>query len=274
MFVLLVFLSWVVAQQQPPRDSSCGDNDCVAPETNCSTPENCVPSVGGGPAVPGCGCDCRGCASCVQEINPVFAKQCSVNLVMVLDESGSIGCCTSTVKNAVVSFISSFSSLNNIGGSANLGLIEFSDNARLVLPPGSACSGVMCKLDNTYVQQVTNYVQSNANGVSGYSPGGCTNWAAALSMAHNTAWRTGSSAGPLTRPDMVLFFTDGNPTVHTGMVSTKQSAIQLFLLDKCIFRALATQTATKTEFAEEILGFLWADATVITLAEHATGQML
>jgi hypothetical protein len=77
LFAVLVCVLVCVArgQQQPPRDSSCGDNDCVNPETNCSTPENCTPSVGGGPAVPGCGCNCVGCASCVQEINPVFNKQ-------------------------------------------------------------------------------------------------------------------------------------------------------------------------------------------------------
>ncbi len=151
------------------------------------------------------------------QVNPIFNKSCSANLVMVLDESGSIGCCTQTVRNAVLSFVSSFSSLNTIGGTANLGLVEFSDNARLVLAPGSACSGVMCQLDTTYVQQVTNYIQSNAGGNQGYSPGGCTNWAAAMNLAQSTAWRLGNAAGPATRPDIVLFFTDGQPTVHTGM---------------------------------------------------------
>jgi hypothetical protein len=70
---------------------------------------------------------------------------------MILDESGSIGCCTQTVRNAVLSFVSAFSTLNNIGGSANLGLIEFNDNARLVTAPGSNCAGAMCLLDNKCV---------------------------------------------------------------------------------------------------------------------------
>lgn len=108
---------------------------------------------------------------------------------MILDESGSIGCCTQNVRNGVLSFVSSFSALNTIGGTANLGLIEFSSTAQLVLPPGSNCQGgrkqekrekkkkkkcfssfllVMCTLDSTYVQQVSNYVTSNAGGVSGY----------------------------------------------------------------------------------------------------------
>ncbi len=201
-FLLLLSLACLsLAQLTPPLDSSCGDNDCVAPETNCQAPEDC----GGSPA--GCGCKCAGCGSCVQSLNPIFNKQCSANLVMVLDESGSIGCCTTTVRNAVISFISSFSSLNNIGGSATLGLVKFSGGASLPDPSGT-CSGKLCPLTATYVTQVTSYIQNN------YNPGGCTNWAAALSLASTTPWAIGGTA---TTPDIVLFFTDGNPTVHTGM---------------------------------------------------------
>ncbi len=214
--VLLCLASLAASQLTPPLDSSCRQNDCIAPETDCVAPENCVPAVGGGAAIAGCGCQCQGCPSCEQGANPKFIKQCSANLVMVLDESGSIDCCTSTVRNAVVSFISSFSSLNNIGGSATLGLIEFASTSTLVNAPGANCVGKMCTLTNTYVSQVTNYVQSNAGGASGYSPGGCTNWAAALSMAATTPW-TLDQTGNAIVPDIVLFFTDGDPTVHTGM---------------------------------------------------------
>ena len=202
MLLFFCLLSLSLAQLQPPRDSSCGDADCVAPETNCTTPEDC------GTAGAGCGCKCAGCGSCVQKRNPIFSKVCSANLVMVLDRSGSIGCCTNTVRNAIISFVSSFSSLNNIGGSATLGLVEFSGSANLVNPPGAACSGKLCPLTATYVTQVTDYVQNV------YNPGGCTNWAAALNLAFTTGWTLN---GVATLPDIVLFFTDGNPTVHTGM---------------------------------------------------------
>lgn len=85
----------------------------------------------------------------------------------------------------------------------------------------------------SYVGQVTSYIQSNVNGASGYSPGGCTNWAAAMGLAHTTSWKLGSLAGATANPDIVrdffffsfflslsfkvLFFTDGQPTVHNGM---------------------------------------------------------
>jgi hypothetical protein len=210
----LCLSSLCVAQLTPPLDSSCGASDCTAPETNCAAgAENC------GTAPAGCGCQCSGCGSCVQELNPVFNKQCSANMVMVLDESGSIGCCTNTVRNAVISFISSFSSLNNIGGSATLGLVKFSNGASLVDPSGS-CSGKLCTLDAAYVSQVTTYVQNS------YNPGGCTNWAAALNLVQSTGWTLG---GTVTIPDIVLFFTDGNPTVHPGVCNSNCNANRIRL---------------------------------------------
>jgi hypothetical protein len=186
----------------------------------------------GNPTVAGCGCDCDGCPSCKQAANVVFDKQCEANLVMILDESGSIGPHRTTVRNAVISFLSSFSTINQIGGTATLGLVEFAGSARLVNPecalndpapcdpanlPGDRCRGRMCLLETDWINAVTNYMLADGGNDDDekYTTGGCTNWGDALYQTTINNWR--NNAGDAVKPDVVLFFTDGQPTVHTGM---------------------------------------------------------
>lgn len=147
-------------------------------------------------------------------VNPDFNRQCAADIVLIFDESGSIAPFLNDVRAAARSFFSAFSQVNSIGGVANLGLLEFAQNARLVTAGGNA--GVMRTLDATWVGQLNAYIENNATGqgAAGYLPGGCTNWGQALQLAFQTSWRQGSTAGPIARPDVILWFTDGAPTTH------------------------------------------------------------
>ena len=229
--LLLLLVAVSVAQvNDPPFPAGCNVCGCSGPgtcnEVTCATPEDCTPSLAGailpvGAARPGCGCKCAACSSCVQAANPEFNKQCQANIVMVLDESGSIIPSVNLVRNAVVSFLSSFGTINQIGGVARLGLVEFDANARLVNPrcnandpapcttlPGNSCSGKMCTLDTNWVNAVTNYMLDDGgdNDNQKYTGGGCTNWGDALQLAANTGWTHDNTAGAQL-PDIVLFFT-------------------------------------------------------------------
>lgn len=130
---------------------------------------------------------------------------------MILDESGSIAPYVNDVRAGVISFLGSFSQINSIGGKATLGLLKFSGGSSLInaSPAGRNCLGSMCTLDTPYINSVTTYMNDN------YDPDGCTNWGSALRRAFTTQW-TIDGAGPVVVPDVVLFFTDGNPTVHDG----------------------------------------------------------
>jgi len=238
LLLCLTLLPLVVAVA-PPVDNGCNQCDCNCQEADCEA-EDCTPSVAGatlpdGATNAGCGCKCSGCPSCVQAQNPVFDTQCSANIVLVLDESGSIGGSVTLVRNAVVSFLSSFGTINQIGGQARLGLVEFAGSARLVdarcqagdpqpcqaYPFGATtCRGRMCTLNQDWINAVTNYMLDQTTGGNKdnderYATGGCTNWGAALRLADQTPWQWDNTPGAQ-RPDVVLFFTDGMPTVHDG----------------------------------------------------------
>jgi hypothetical protein len=165
----------------------------------------------------------------VQETNVVFDKQCEANLVMVLDESGSISGSRTLVRNAVISFLSSFGTINQIGGTATLGLVEFDTRARLVDPtatagalPGNSCRGKMCSLNSNWIGAVTSYMQNTGGNADDqkYTTNGCTNWGEALYLAATTTWTAPNDVGVFAprQPDVLLFFTDGQPTVHTSDV--------------------------------------------------------
>jgi hypothetical protein len=90
----------------------CTDYGCngLSRESVCLTAENC------GAGVTGCGCLCTACPSCVGVANPSFSKQCSANIILILDESGSISGYLSAVKAGVTQFLLSFSQTRTVGG--------------------------------------------------------------------------------------------------------------------------------------------------------------
>lgn len=129
-------------------------------------------------------------------------------MVLVIDESGSIGSYRNEVATACSAFWTSLGAILNVGGTATLGLIEFSSSARLVKGP------VLRSVDPAYITELDQYVTSTSGGTSGYNPGGCTDWGEALDMVRTTPW-TITGVGP-TQPDITIFFTDGVPTIFNG----------------------------------------------------------
>jgi hypothetical protein len=109
----------------------CVDYGCGINENVCDSPEQCG-------TYPGCGCNCPACPTCTQVPNPVFSKQCSANIVLILDESGSIGPFVIPVRNGVNQFLLSFAQTQLVGGTANIGVVEFSQSANLVTAGGNA----------------------------------------------------------------------------------------------------------------------------------------
>ncbi len=131
--------------------------------------------------------------------NVDFAGSCtSLNIVLVLDESGSItdnATYVTNVKSAATSFVNA---LNGTG--ANLKIVEFDEFATTPVDYTAVTAGNLA----TFTNYITNQYGSN----SFHSTGAWTNWEDALEKAN---------AG--TKPDIVVFVTDGNPTAKDGQTS-------------------------------------------------------
>ena len=128
--------------------------------------------------------------------NPDLTKACGLDVLMIIDESGSIGTsgATEDVKSAFRAFVAS---LKNTG--SRMAVAEFSSVARLPsiggLPPG------------TYIT-IDDGTQADFNSyIAGYKPDGWTNWEDALRVGRHLAPRPDPDI-----PHMVVFLTDGDPT--------------------------------------------------------------
>ena len=128
--------------------------------------------------------------------NPDLTKACGLDVLIIIDESGSIGTsgATEDVKSAFRAFVAS---LKNTG--SRMAVAEFSSVARLPsiggLPPG------------TYIT-IDDGTQANFNSyIAGYKPDGWTNWEDALRVGRHLAPRPDPDI-----PHMVVFLTDGDPT--------------------------------------------------------------
>ncbi|MBI1225140.1 MAG: VWA domain-containing protein [Bacteroidetes bacterium] len=120
--------------------------------------------------------------------NPNMGNSCPVNVVIVLDESGSIGPVNfQLVEDAVESFMQAVKNTN-----VNLALVEFSDNAINTSVLGS-----------TMLQPVTDaFILDALNQI--YWREGTTRWDLAFNRVFDL-----NSMGVVA--DLVIFFTDGNP---------------------------------------------------------------
>ena len=125
--------------------------------------------------------------------NPNLPPRCGINVMLVLDESGSIGSSnqTETVKNATRAFLNALS-----GTGAKVSIVDFSSSAARPVPYTTVTAD---SITNTFEPYLKN----------GYKPNGFTNWDAAF---HEVA--TANKAGTLA--DLVVFITDGDPTAHSN----------------------------------------------------------
>jgi Flp pilus assembly protein TadG len=127
------------------------------------------------------------------------ASRRDVNLVLVLDRSGSMTATMPNMKQAAVNLVNLF-----VDGRDNLGLIVFSGGATIAYPPAPASSGP----DSSFKSASPNMATQINNMVSG----GPTSSADALSEAYKML-QARNEAGSL---NVIVFFTDGNPNGLTA----------------------------------------------------------
>ncbi len=136
---------------------------------------------------------CGDCLLPYPATNPDLDSGCyAMKIAFVLDESGSIGANAVDVKNGVLAFLNALN-----GQDAQVALIEFSSLATIVNNYTTVNLG--------YIGSITGYFNGVPYNGQTYSPNGGTNW-------HDAMIKVDGLNPP---PDMVLFFTDGVPTVWT-----------------------------------------------------------
>ncbi len=143
-----------------------------------------------------CSADPQVCGDCFLSPigdNPDLDSGCfAIKLIFVLDESGSIGGNAPDVEAGVLAFLNA---LNGQGMEA--ALIEFSSLGRLV--------NDYTPINNSYIMNIENYFNGIPYNGHTYSPAGGTNW-------HDAMVRVDALASA----DIVMFFTDGIPTVWSN----------------------------------------------------------
>ncbi len=134
--------------------------------------------------------------SSVPADNPDLQKACGLDVLMVIDESGSIAQSNATddVRNAFRAFVAS---LKNTG--SRMSVVEFSTVARLPAIAGTP-AGTYVTIDDFSEPSFINYI-------NGFNPSGYTNWEDALRVGRFFAPRPDPNI-----PHLVVFLTDGDPT--------------------------------------------------------------
>jgi uncharacterized repeat protein (TIGR01451 family) len=129
--------------------------------------------------------------------NPTLPPRCGINVMLVLDESGSIGTsgATDKVKSATRAFLNALS-----GTGAKVSITDFSTTAKQQIKYTTVTDDSIKNVFNPYLD-------------TGYSPNGWTNWEA--------AFQTVKEANTTVRADLVVFITDGDPTARNTATGTQ-----------------------------------------------------
>ena len=163
--------------------------------------------------------------------NPDLNKACGLDVLMILDESGSIASSNATddVQRAFTAFVES---LNNTGSS--MSVVEFSTVARLPsiggLPGGEYITIVDATRDD-----LEDYIDDD------YDPANKTNWEDALRVGRYMAPRPDPEI-----PHLVVFITDGDPTavVRNSQVTPIEYQTKVPLSDNEVSDASGNAGAT------------------------------
>lgn len=131
---------------------------------------------------------------------PNITESCGVNVIFVVDESGSIASPTNYTSN-VVSAMTTAAHMFNTNG-AQGAAVFFNNTATIVHPWG------------------TNTLQTGVI-AGGYAPAGETNWQDAMQKALSLLTPPPPNVPPNTHP-IIIFITDGNPDAYgpTGLATT------------------------------------------------------
>ena len=151
--------------------------------------------------------------------NRDLPPRCGIDVILVLDESGSIGANAENVRRASRAFLNALS-----GTGSKVSIVDFSTRADRpvgytvvtgqVNENGTGATGTIGTIFEPYLK-------------TGYVPNGWTNWEDAfreVKVANDGA----------TRADLVVFMTDGDPTAHntgsgdvvTGLVEGEVEALR------------------------------------------------
>jgi len=144
--------------------------------------------------------------------NPDLVGTCPMDMIFVLDESGSIGRIVDTVRAAADSLVT-----NLVGSGTRLAVAEFDAGARRAKIGNTTAYRTV---DASYLADFHTYLYgSSGNDNEYYHPGGMTNWDRALDTVHSMNIDDG--VAPL-----VLVFTDGEPTASDGPGTHLQDAVE------------------------------------------------
>ena len=147
--------------------------------------------------------------------NKDLPEVCGLDMMLILDESGSIGTGSNrtAVRNAAKAFVGSLS-----GTGSKVAVLEFNSRARQAFSYTTVTQDWVDGAFNRYITDVANN-QNDQTG-SGYDPGNYadpenwTNWEDAFRLTRqlNAAAATSPPTGPVA--DLVVFVTDGDPTAR------------------------------------------------------------
>jgi uncharacterized repeat protein (TIGR01451 family) len=130
--------------------------------------------------------------------NQNLPPRCGINVMLVLDESGSINTSgqTETVRNATRAFLAALS-----GTGAQVSIVDFSTTAGRPVGYTTVTAATIASVFEPYLK-------------TGYQPNGYTNWEAAFQKV-----REANTQGTLA--DLVVFVTDGDPTARNTATGTQ-----------------------------------------------------
>ena len=125
--------------------------------------------------------------------NPRLPPRCGINVMLVLDKSGSIQTSgqTDTVRDATRAFLTALS-----GTGSKVSIVDFSSTAAQPVPYTQV---TQTSIDDTFNPYLNN----------DYKPSGYTNWEAAFQKVYEANANTKNP-----KADLVVFITDGDPTAH------------------------------------------------------------
>ncbi len=133
------------------------------------------------------------CATPAISANPNLTALCAdMDIVFILDESGSVSGYEADVEAGVMGFLQALD-----GTGVRVSVIEFDALANTV--------NNYAVVNTSYIASMQGYFDGTPYNGQTYVPNGGTNWQDAMDEIYNQ-----------TRPDLIFFFTDGNPTGWTN----------------------------------------------------------
>ena len=125
--------------------------------------------------------------------NDDLPPRCGINVMLVLDESGSIASSNATeaVRSATRAFLDALS-----GTGASVAITDFSTTAQLQVDYTTVTPESVANVFDPYIDDR-------------YDPNGWTNWQAAFDTVHASNAKPGGK-----KADLVVFITDGDPTAR------------------------------------------------------------